>query len=104
MSYTVKSSYPDSIDDLVFISDTDIKHESVYKKHQELINNKNYTQASEYISGQTDITPITADLFNLIQNRIIAMQEYLKNSAESCERVVYGNKPDSPVNKTTWIE
>ena len=100
--YNVTTNYPTSIDDLLFISDVDCKSEKIMKQHQDYIKKGAYTDASNYLNSQTGITPIIADLFNLYENRIIALQSYLL-AQDKVQRAYY-EQPESPVDGTIWIE
>ena len=102
MSYVLESSFPNEIDARVFISDPGIEDTEILAKHQSSIANGNYTEASDYICSQEHITPVTADLLNMIQNREIALQTYLL-TCEKCSRAVYGDMPENPENNTIWI-
>ena len=100
--YNTTTNYPTSIDDLLFISDIDYKSESIMNKHQDYINNGLYTDASNYLNNQAGITPIVADLFNLLENRITALQTYLLEQ-EIVQRAYY-EEPESGIEGTIWIE
>lgn len=103
MSYNTVPSFPERIDNLEFISDVDISHKSIMETHQSYLDYGDYPSASDYLKSQTGITPITADLLHLIQNREIALQKYLL-SIEKCHRPVYGEEPAEPADQTIWIE
>lgn len=106
MAYNTQSSYSsesNTIDDLVFVSDVNLSHKRVMETHQNYIENGQYSTASTYINEQTGITPIVADLFNLIKNRIIALQTYLL-SLDQIERANYENEPLNPTDGMIWIE
>lgn len=100
--YNTTTNYPTSVDDLLFISDVDCKSESIMNKHQDYIKKGEYDNASNYLNNQAGITPIVADLFNLLENRIIAVQTHLLEQ-DSVERAYY-EEPESPVDGTIWIE
>ena len=100
--YNTISNFPYMIDDLVFISDVDCKSEHIMIQHQEYINNGLYEEASNYLNSQTNITPIVADVFNLIEDRIVTLQTYLLTQG-SVDRAYY-EQPSNPVEGTIWIE
>lgn len=102
--YFTPSSYPNRVDDLLFLSDVDCKSEYIMKQHQEYIDKGMYTDASNYIKDQmntVDITPVVADLFNLLENRIIALQTYLLGQG-SVNRA-YSEEPSNPTENSIWI-
>ena len=100
--YNTTSNFPTSIDDLLFISDVDYPHKEIYETHKNYLNNSQYSQASSFINSQEGISPIVADLFNLINNRIIALQTYLLE-ADKCKRATYNSEPESPSDEEIWI-
>ncbi len=77
MLYNINSYYPDQIDPLIFFQDIDIDHLEPMKHFQNLIQQGRYTEASEYINQQKGIHGAFAGLFNLIENRIYALQRHL---------------------------
>lgn len=101
--YNTTTNYPTSVDDLLFISDVDCKSENIMNTHQEYINRSKYTDASRYLNNQSNITPIVADLFNLLENRLIALQSHLLSQDDEVERAFY-EEPESSVEGTIWIE
>ncbi len=101
--YNVLSDYPNQVDDLNFISDVSIGTEHIYKDHQELLNQCRYTDASEYLKSQENITPMVADLFNMLEARILKTQEYLLQK-ESTRKISYSDLEPENVNDTPiWI-
>lgn len=103
MSYNTKSTFSNTINELLFLSDVDIAHKSVMNTHQSYIKDGEYTKASDYINAQADITPVTAGLFQMIQNRIAVLQDYLL-SEDKCNREVHGAEPEAPAHNTIWLE
>ena len=101
--YNTTTNYPASVDDLLFISDVDCKSENIMNKHQNYINNNAYTDASNYLNNQTGITPIVADLFNLFENRLIALQSHLLSQDDEVERAFY-EEPENPTDGCIWVE
>lgn len=100
--YNTTTNYPTTVDDLVFISDVDCKSENIMEQHQYYVSKGLYTEASNYLNSQTEITPIVASLFNLLENRIVALQTYLLEQ-ESVNRAYY-EQPSNPVNNSIWIK
>ena len=92
--YKVSSLFPNSVDDITFISDV---------KHRDLVNNGKYTEASNYLNQQTDITPVNADFFNMLENRIYQTQLYVKNK-EKVNPCSYESQPTN-ISKANpiWI-
>lgn len=102
MSYKIDSVFPNSIDDLPFISDVDIPNKNIMISIQNYIDQGDYDNASK-LCNTSDITSINSDYFNMVQNRIYSLQNYLI-TLDRCNRVEIGNEPKSPTNGMTWID
>ena len=77
MGYNINSVFSNNtntIDPLVFVSDVSLTNKNIYETHKNYIDSNQTIQAVQYIKSQENITPITADLFNMIANRIIALE------------------------------
>lgn len=101
--YNTTTNYPTAVDDLLFISDVDCKSESIMNKHQDYIKKGEYDNASNYLNNQVGITPIVADLFNLLENRIIAVQTHLLEQDDEVERAFY-EEPENPTEGCIWVD
>lgn len=73
------SFYPGKIDDMVFFRDNNLEKADIMNHYNDLIAQCKYSEASEYISRQEGVFGFFADYFNLIENRIYNLQEYLLN-------------------------
>lgn len=102
MAYKVESVFPDSIDDLPFISDVDIPNKNIMISIQNYIDQGDYDNASK-LCNMSNITSINSDYFNMVQNRIYSLQKYLI-TLDRCNRVETGSEPKSPTNGMTWID
>lgn len=103
MAYKVESVFPDSIDDLPFISDVDIPNKDVMINIQNYIDQGDYDNASK-LCNTSNITTINSDYFNMVQNRIYSLQEYL-NTLEKCDRINSSiEQPSSPTDGMAWID
>lgn len=70
------STFPDSIDPLYYHSDVSIGQQEVMDQYNSYIAARNYTAAYALIS-EYSIFGWFADYFNMIENRISAVQAYL---------------------------
>lgn len=102
MAYKVESVFPDSIDDLPFISDVDIPNKDIMINIQNYIDQGDYDNASK-LCNTSNITSINSDYFNMVQNRIYSLQKYLI-TLDKCNRVETGSEPKSPTDGMTWID
>lgn len=102
MSYKIDSVFPNSIDDLPFISDVDIPNKNIMISIQNYIDQGDYDNASK-LCNASNITSINSDYFNMVQNRIYSLQNYLI-TLDRCNRVETGSEPKSPTNGMTWID
>ena len=76
--YNINSNFPISVDDLIFYSDVDLEHLPIMEKHNELISSGKYTEASNYINDHDNIHGHFSRLYNLMGNRLHALQVYVK--------------------------
>ncbi len=105
MSYNTDSAFPENIDELEFLSDPGLAQKHIVDTHRGYIKDGKYSDASEYLKSQARITPVNADLLNMLQNRMIELQNYLlKRSASKCSRATYGSEPTNPSDGILWIE
>lgn len=102
MIYKIESVFPDSIDDLPFISDVDIPNKDIMINIQNYIDQGDYDNASK-LCNTSNITSINSDYFNMVQNRIYSLQKYLI-TLDKCNRVETGSEPKSPTDGMTWID
>lgn len=101
--YKTSSDYPDKVDDLVFISDVSISTHDIYKHHEQLIEDGKYSEAADFINHQTGITPVTADFFNMLENRIKTTQTYLL-SKNKVNLINYSStEPEDITTAPFWI-
>ena len=102
--YNTTSHYPDDVDALVFLCDISLDTKELYEHHQKLINERKYSEASKYLNQQTEITPVTADFFNMLEARLLTTQAYLltkeKNSSISYSDTA---EPTDTQDTPIWI-
>ena len=70
------SKFPDEIDTLDYFSDVTLSQKDTTDEYVSLVNAKRYTEAYDVISNSS-IFGWFADYFNMIENRINAVQSYL---------------------------
>ena len=103
MSINPKSNYPNQIDSMTFFQDISLQKKNIMEHYNELISQQKYTEANEYMSQQSEIFLYSADFFNLIENRIYALQNYLLTKQPKKYFVSSEEKPiDAKIN-TIWI-
>lgn len=71
------SYYPQKIDEMIFFQDSNLENIEVMNHYNKLLAQGKYSEASDYIDQQEGICGFFADYFNLIENRVYAIQEYL---------------------------
>ena len=76
--YNTESSYPEEVDSLLWLNDVSIEQQPIAQAHRELLENKHYTDAGEFIENAS-IDSMCASLFNLLENRIYATQYAFTN-------------------------
>lgn len=76
--YDTESHYPNAIDNLLCLEDIDLEHLQISNNHQALLEQERYTDAGALLEA-SDIDSLCASLFNLIENRIYATQDYIND-------------------------
>ena len=71
------SYYPNKIDEMIFFQDNDLEKADIINTYNNLITQGKYSKANDFINQQENIYGFFADFFNLIENRIHNLQEYL---------------------------
>jgi len=83
-----QSSYPDKIDEMTFFQDVSLNTIEYMIEYQTLLSKGRYTDANKYINNQTGIYGCFACFFNMLENRIYALQNYLLNRRENSHEVL----------------
>lgn len=100
----VESQYPNEIDPMLFFQDNSLDKVDIINTYNNLIAQKKYNEANEFISQQENIHGYFADYFNAIENRIESLQEYLLTKAKK-EVFIYSDvEPTQVNNNMIWIE
>lgn len=104
--YENYSSFPEAVDPLIFFQDIDIPHKAVYDTFRQMISNGQYSAALEYINSQDDVDGYFADLYNLLEERILNLQYHLKCMDN---RIIYSSTipgADYPYlhNNIIWLD
>lgn len=82
--------FPDYVDDLNFFQDISIDKLPVMTKYNEMISRGSYSEASEYINQQ-DVTFYGAWVLNMLENRLIAIEDFIIHSLEKPDLTIYGD-------------
>ena len=78
----IKSSFPTSVDNLIFYQDITLDNKVEYDTYLKLLSEKKYVESSQYIKDN-DMLFYGADMFNLLEDMIYQLQDYLiKNPKE----------------------
>ena len=83
-----KSVFPEYIDDRHFFQDTSIDKLPIMTKFNNMISAGAYSAASEYINSQ-DVTFYGAWILNMLEERLIALENYLVNETEKPDLIRY---------------
>ncbi len=84
------TSFPTYIDDRHFFQDVTIEQVPIMQKYNGFINVKAYTAATEYIHEQ-DVTFYGAWILNMLEDRLIAIENYLLEEVEKPDLVTYSD-------------
>lgn len=77
MQYPYTSIYPDGIDEQTFFCDVSIETKPFMDTYNDLIKNKQYTDANIFFSQQRNLHGYSADLFNFMEAKIYNTQEHV---------------------------
>jgi len=79
------SAFPNKVDEMTFFQDVSLNTIEYRNEYQGLLSKGRYSEAARYINRQNDIYGYFACFFNMLENRIYALQEYLLTSASTHE-------------------
>lgn len=110
---------PNRVDDLIFFEDIDKDQLSIWNEFERIMSTGDYNAAQTFIKGYADVHGYFGDLYNLMVNRIKAVQNFLVlnetnirnatgafSSFKKPEIFVYQEEPDTPKNivkDQVWI-
>lgn len=97
------SSFPDKVDEQIFFQDADLDHFPITEHYNRLISLQKYDEANNYINEQSGIYGYYADFFNLIENRIHSLQDYLLKKEKKSPFVSSDEEPPILTDDTIWI-
>ena len=84
------TKYPSNVDDRIFFQDICIDDLDIMAKYQSYITAGAYTNASNYIN-QTNVSFYGAYILNLLEERLIAIEEYVTETMEKPDLVTYSD-------------
>lgn len=84
------TKYPTSIDDRIFFQDISIDKLAIMKRYQTFIAAGAYTNASNYING-SNVSFYGAYLLNMLEERLIAIEDYVIHVMEKPDMVDYSD-------------
>lgn len=88
------SFYPKKVDDMTFFQDTNLEKIEIINQYNLLIAQGKYSEASDYINKQSDVYGFFSVFFNLIENRIYNLQEYLLQKPPKKQPFIYYNEEE----------
>lgn len=91
------TKYPTSIDDRIFFQDISIDKLDIMKRYQTFIDAGAYTNASNYING-TNVSFYGAYLLNMLEERLIAIEDYVVHVLEKPDIVDYSDQEPTDVD------
>lgn len=102
--YDVESNFPNSVDDLLCLSDVSLDVLPISNLHKQYLAEEHYTEAGALLENSPELDSLCASLFNLIENRILATQIHL-DGKHSRWYEIYGEESpiesfDEPINRT----
>lgn len=86
------SYYPIKIDEMTFFQDNDLEKVEIINTYGSLVAQGRYSEAIDYINQQKGIYGFFADFFNLIENRIYNLQQFLLQKPPKEQLLLYYNE------------
>ncbi len=83
------SYYPNKVDEMIFFQDNNLDNVKIMNHYNNLIAQGKYSKANDYINQQEGVYGFFADFFNLIENRIYTLQEYLLQKPPKKQPFIY---------------
>lgn len=109
--YDTVSQFPTEIDNLLFLCDADLEKFPQIQRHKDLLASGQFTAAGEYLEQSVTYDCFCASLFNLLANRIYALQDFLTEKHTYWYEVhgvetpfALGEEPDDKEKTPIWIE
>lgn len=103
MIITNDTSFPAAQDPLVLYEDMAVNEWEAYQAYSKLINQGRYNDAVQMLKDN-NIDFISAELWNMFQTRVKAVQEYLIAHIIKVPHHFYGDEPPVPsVTPTVWV-
>ena len=90
------TKYPTSIDDRIFFQDISIDKLEIMKRYQAFIADGAYTNASNYINN-TSVSFYGAYILNMLEERLIAIEDYVVHVMEKPDMVAYSDEEPTDV-------
>ncbi len=88
------SCYPNKVDEMIFFQDNNLDNVEIMNHYNNIIAQGRYSEASDYINQQEGVFGFFADFFNLIENRIYSLQEYLLNKPPKKQPFIYHDEEE----------
>lgn len=103
--YNEVSQYPTTIDELIFFHDVSINDLEFVKLYDELIAQQAYGEANALLEEYSSHVAYSAELYNLIENRIYALQSHLLDQVIQDKRpeVLSEAEPTEIYNGMIWV-
>lgn len=102
MQYPYVSIYPEGIDDRTYFCDMDLKGQPVMDVYNHLIDARQYTDANNFLSQQSEVHHYSADLMNYLEAKVRNTQEYILNLEKFSPHHLSHTEPDIDVGEF-WI-
>lgn len=90
------TKYPTNIDNRIFFQDISIDKLEIMKRYQTFIAASAYTNASNYIND-SDVSFYGAYLLNMLEERLIAIENYVIHVMEKPDIVAYSDEEPTDV-------
>lgn len=109
MSHNTATTFPTEIDQRRFFSDVRLSHANIMNAYKDLISAEDYVGASQYLydaveGGNVNMDYNGAYVWNTMENRIVAIENYLRGSDSTSARpYISDTEPTTKWAGMSWI-
>lgn len=107
--HTSATSFPEDIDNRVYYTDIGLQHTDILQAYNELVNDGQYKQASQYLYDNVEVENLNVDyngayIWNMFENRLSAIEDYALDMEATDTRGIYGStEPIGQPKNRVWI-
>ena len=98
----VESQFPLNIDDRIYFQDVNLSQLNIKKNFEHFLEEESYSEASDVLNN-TDIDFFGASVLNLLENRLVAIEEYILTIEKPVLTAYQSTEPEDVDEGFSWI-